>query len=794
FFESVTATWQIKQMHLERNTDYKSLHFISNLHTLRKGRQIMASRTTKGRAVATSSTGPVKANAPSPPRVSGESDNPAQTPVTAVSPSQIMAFKDELVAALRADFASIFKDEIRVVFESEISAIKQEMQDAKTEISNFKTDIRKDVEAMENTMEQMERGLSGCSDDVVALQRTVQQLSNQVAALEDKCEDLEGRSRRNNIRIIGIKDESGSVCIDHSAINSRFMRYYCNLYTSESLKDEHLINSFFQGIEVPRIDLSTKAELESPFTIREIEDAIRSMQGGKSPGPDGYSAEFFKKFSNQLAPLLTAVYNDSLSVGLMPETMRQATISLIHKKGKDKQECGSYRPISLLNVDNKIFAKMIARRLETVLPIIISPDQTGFIKNRYSTFNIRQLYNIIYNPSPLDKPEVVISLDAEKAFDRVEWDYLFYTLEAFGFGPNIISWIKILYKSPMAAVQTNNNISPYFALSRGTRQGSPLSPLLFAIVIEPLAIALRTNKDIKGIARAEGEHKVSLYADDMILYLSDASTSLPVVLNILSDFGKISGYRVNTQKSELMPINLAARESSFVYTLPFKVCMEKIKYLGVWVTHKFKELFSANFPPLLSFLKEDLDRWDLLPLSLAGRINAIKMSVLPKFLYMFQCIPISSFIWNKKNPRIRTSILQRPCEQGGMGLPNIQLYYWAANIKMISYWMEQSETVSAPDWLKLERGSCENTSLCALLYSSLPCSEPVTKYTSNPVVIHSLKIWKQFSKSFKINKFSININVTIGINKYVLLELLNFIGKAQMPCTQILGIFMYFIY
>ncbi|KAL7870622.1 hypothetical protein SRHO_G00081190 [Serrasalmus rhombeus] len=154
----------------------------------------MASRTTKGHAVAISSTGPAKANAPSPPRYLGDSDKPAQTPVTVVSPSQIMAFKDELVAALRADFASIFKDEIRVVFESEIYAIKQEMQAAKTEISNFKTDIRKDVAAMENTTEQMERGLSGCSDDVVALQRTVQQLSNQVAALEDKCEDLEGRA------------------------------------------------------------------------------------------------------------------------------------------------------------------------------------------------------------------------------------------------------------------------------------------------------------------------------------------------------------------------------------------------------------------------------------------------------------------------------------------------------------------------------------------------------------------------------------------------------------------------
>lgn len=138
----------------------------------------------------------------------------------------------------------------------------------------------------------------------------------------------------------------------------------------------------------------------SPFSIGEIKLAIRSMQCGKSPGPDGYPTEFFEKFSNQLALILHSVYNDSLSVGSLPETLRQATISLILKKGQNKQECGSYRPISLLNVDSKIFAKMIARRVEAVLPTIISPDQTGFIKNRQSSSNIRRLYNIIYGSSP----------------------------------------------------------------------------------------------------------------------------------------------------------------------------------------------------------------------------------------------------------------------------------------------------------------------------------------------------------------------------------------------------------
>ncbi len=121
------------------------------------------------------------------------------------------------------------------------------------------------------------------------------------------------------------------------------------------------------------------------------------------------------------------------------------------KRVKNVSECSAYRPISLLNVDSKIFAKILAHRLETVLPLLVSDDQTGFIKNRYSFYNIRRLLNIIHHPTPSDTPEVLLSLDAEKAFDRVEWDYLFYTLKKFGFGTKFISWIRILYSSPVAA-------------------------------------------------------------------------------------------------------------------------------------------------------------------------------------------------------------------------------------------------------------------------------------------------------------------------------------------------------
>lgn len=168
-------------------------------------------------------------------------------------------------------------------------------------------------------------------------------------------------------------------------------------------------------------------------------------------------------------------------------------------------DCASYRPISLLNCDVKILAKVLASRLEEVLPTIISPDQTGFIKNRQSFFfNIRLLLNVVYSQHQAI-PDCVVSLDAEKAFGRVEWEYLFLALEQFGFGPVFLSWIKLLYNSPSAVVYTLGR------LTNKTRQGCPLSPLLFALAFEPLAIALRESRQITGLSLLKNFGRFSGY-------------------------------------------------------------------------------------------------------------------------------------------------------------------------------------------------------------------------------------------------------------------------------------------
>ena len=168
-----------------------------------------------------------------------------------------------------------------------------------------------------------------------------------------------------------------------------------------------------------------------------------------TPGPDVLPPEFYKRFSTLLAPVLLDMYNHSLSTGTLPKTLTEASISVILKKDKNPAECSSYRLISLLNVDVKILAKTFARRLETSLPSIISEDQTGFIRGRQLSSNIRRLLNIVSAPSSEGKPEMVLSLDAEKAFDRVEWGYLFKVLEKFGFGRTFITWIRLLYSSPL---------------------------------------------------------------------------------------------------------------------------------------------------------------------------------------------------------------------------------------------------------------------------------------------------------------------------------------------------------
>lgn len=400
----------------------------------------------------------------------------------------------------------------------------------------------------------------------------------------------------------------------------------------------------------------------------------------------------------------------------------------LKKKGKDPFSCSSYRPISLICTDTKVYAKVLARRLDQIAGSIISHDQTGFLKGRSAMDKVRRLLNIIDKSKLTDDQSAILSLDAEKAFDRVEWIYLWSVLKCLGFGPYFIHMVQTLYRNSAAWVSTGLSCSSAFLLGRDTRQGCPLSPLLFALSLEPLARAIRQVHVIAPIIIDNSKHHISLFADDILLYMSDTSTSIIQCLKIFNDLKKVSGYKINWEKSVLMPLSGRCDITSVPASIPVN---NAFTYLGIQILPSLQVMVKQNYSSLFNNIRRDLERWGVQLLSLQGRIAIIKMNVLPRLLFLFNMIPLSpnktffkeinsiitKFIWNNKRPRIKLKTLQKTPAKGGLAFPNIQLYFWACQLRSLKTWLKVDSDIA---WRNIESSAVHPHRLQDLLFTGLP--------------------------------------------------------------------------
>lgn len=246
------------------------------------------------------------------------------------------------------------------------------------------------------------------------------------------------------------------------------------------------------------------------------------MASAKAPGPDGYTVEFFKLTSDFVPDTLKHVYAGMWDGGPYLPTGTQAHIKLISKKGKDPLLPGSYRPISLINVDVKILSKIVASCLAFLLPSLLHPAQSGFVSGRSATLNIRKvLMALEYAKTHPDQDVAIMSLDAEKAFDNISFSWLFTVMEQFGFSGQIMRFLLQMYTSPTARLVTPDFISDTIPLAKGTRQGCPLSLLLFNIAIEPLSRILNSSNGVSGITLGNQILCSALLADDILLFTTD---------------------------------------------------------------------------------------------------------------------------------------------------------------------------------------------------------------------------------------------------------------------------------
>ena len=181
-----------------------------------------------------------------------------------------------------------------------------------------------------------------------------------------------------------------------------------------------------------------------------------------------------------------------------------------------------------------------------------------------------------------------------------------------------------------------------FPLRSGTRQGCPLSPLLRNIVLEVLATAIREEKEIKGIQIRKEEVKLSLFADDMILYIENPKDATIKLLELINEFGKVARYEMNAQKSlAFLYTDGEKSEREIKETLPFIIVTKRIKYLGINLPKETNDLYAENYKTLMKEIKDDTNRRRDIPCSWIGRINIVKMTLLPKAIYRFNAIPIN---------------------------------------------------------------------------------------------------------------------------------------------------------
>lgn len=222
--------------------------------------------------------------------------------------------------------------------------------------------------------------------------------------------------------------------------------------------------------------------LEVEVSEEEIRKVLFTMSNNKSPGQDGFPCEFFKTTWSVLSQDFTTAVQSVFRFGFLPKGVNSTILALIPKK-LDSLEMKDYRLIACYNVLNKVVSKILANRLNQLLPRIISENQSAFVQGRLLMENVILASELVkdYHKETVS-PRCLMKIDISKAFDSVQWMFVLKSLSALGFPEKFIHWIKLCITSPSFSMQVNGDFAGYFQSSRGLRQGCSLSPICSSCV------------------------------------------------------------------------------------------------------------------------------------------------------------------------------------------------------------------------------------------------------------------------------------------------------------------------
>lgn len=275
--------------------------------------------------------------------------------------------------------------------------------------------------------------------------------------------------------------ERGKEITEQQYLKREFYKYYATLLSAKP-KEVGKLREYLERAKLSKIPDDIKDILNKEITLEEVYTAIEKGKRGKSPGPDGLMARFYKVIKEKIGLQLQEVMNLMMTKREMPPSWNQAAITLIPKENSDSTNVKNYRPISLLNLDYKVFAKILANRLQGYFINYIKEEQMGFLPGRHLKDNIRTMLNVI--EYYLEKEIGLVFLDAKKSFDNLAWNFMMEMLTKMEIGMKFINAIGAIYREQQSYLIINTEATRNFKIGKGTHQGCPLSPLLFIFVLE----------------------------------------------------------------------------------------------------------------------------------------------------------------------------------------------------------------------------------------------------------------------------------------------------------------------
>ena len=377
---------------------------------------------------------------------------------------------------------------------------------------------------------------------------------------------------------------------DETDVRSQLVLFYQGLY--EEIEVGH---PTMDGLDFACIEEDESLSLEKEFTKEEVIQVLREMEGDKAPSPDGFTMAFFHKCWSVVEKDVMDFFDYFHRHSMFERSLNASFLTLIPKKC-NVVSIKDFRPISLVGSVYKLLSKVLANRLRAVLDNLTSESQNSFVGGRQILDSVLIANECLDSRLKSRLPSVVCKLDIEKAYDHVNWEALFYLLGCMGFGVKWRGWIKACVTFVRFSVLVNGSPEGFFGSSRGLRQGDPLSPLLFLLIMEVLSILLKKSEYwnlIRGFqvgsvnsVRLRISHM--LFADDTILFCDASREQQLSIRLVLSCFQAFMGLKVNVGKSEIVPVGEVNNLDTLANILQCRMGSLPMKYLRMPLGTSFK--------------------------------------------------------------------------------------------------------------------------------------------------------------------------------------------------------------